>query len=58
MQTHETFCDIMFKKEKNKEQNRWKTNNNIMNFNPSISVITLNVKGLNTMIESKNCQTG
>ena len=52
---HDMIYDIMLSEEKNR-QNRWTTNSNMMNFNLTISVITLNAKGLNSMIESKDDQ--
>lgn len=52
MQTHGTFCDMML----NKEQKQIEQIENIMNFNPNISIITLTIKDLNTMIENKDFQ--
>lgn len=40
------------KKSKGKKRNKWKANNKMVNLNSAISVIILNINGLNTPIKS------
>lgn len=46
------------RKTRKEKQISQKTNSNIVDLNPAVSIITLNVRDLNTAVKSRDCLIG